>query len=202
MKKILMIFSLIACFSVINAQTVVVYYPEEEQQEQQPEPQQPEYVLPLHDIQFSFGDGIVYSGMDIDDALGAYSISYYYNLKKWIALGGYVTYAPSRDYRYYEYYNPYGYGYYDYTSTKSIAHNVSFNFSVRFTYLNRPAAKLYSGAGLGLSHTFYSDDRKMEIKPSAQMTFFGFEFGKKFYIGGEIGIGYKGFFTTNLGYRF
>ncbi|MDR1542858.1 MAG: hypothetical protein LBS50_00315 [Prevotellaceae bacterium] len=188
MKKLYLILALIICVSTINAQVVfdTVF-----------EPQQPEYVLPVNDIQISFGDGIIFNGFDIYDALGSYTLSYHYNLKKWIALGGFVSYSPSKETRYYDEYSNYGI-YYNY---KSILNNVSLAFSVRFTYLNRPNAKLYSGCSLGLMHIFEKGQR-MQMSMSGQMTFLGFQFGRKFYIGGEIGIGAKGFFTTNLGYKF
>ncbi|MDR2684982.1 MAG: hypothetical protein LBB53_06340 [Prevotellaceae bacterium] len=188
MKKTLLFLALIAYISTINAQ------------------EKSEYVLPMHDIQFSFGDGIIFNDMDIDRTLGSYSLSYHYNLKKWIALGVLVSYSPQKNYNYRDYYytdyyyTDYGNNY-NHRNSISFAHNLSLAFSVRFTYLNRPNVKLYSGTSLGLMHII-ENGQKMRMNVSGQMTFFGFQFGKKFYIGGEVGYGVKGFFTTNLGYKF
>jgi len=186
MKKLFFILALICCVSAINAQDTVYV---------KRESTQVNYFQ--NNISFSFGDGLIFSEFDIYDSFGSYSLSYHYGMKKWLALGGFVSYLPIREYDYdYIYSSYYGGGY-----TEYISHYVLLNVSLRFTYLNRPNAMLYSGVALGFGQVF-STGKKMRISPSGQVTFLGFAFGKKFYIGGEIGIGAKGFFNTSIGYRF
>jgi len=186
MKKLFFILALICCVSAINAQDTIYI---------KREVAKINYLQ--HNIVFSFADGLVLSGFDLDDSFGSYSIAYHYGMKKWLALGGCINYVPVRKYSYdYDYYDYY-YGIYK----PYIAHHVSLNVSLRFTYVNRPKMMLYSGVALGFGQIF-SKDRKMGMFPSGQMTFIGFSFGKKFYIGGEVGFGTKGIFITNIGYRF
>jgi hypothetical protein len=192
MRKILIISALITCFSTTYAQDELSDNSEQEQ---------PEAVLPKHDILFSFGDGMSLPDMEIEYAMGSYSLSYYYNIKRWLALGGLVSYSPQKSYN--NYYNEdiyYNSIYYD--TPRYRTHNLSLMGSVRFTYLNRQAVKLYSGGSLGFMHIFQNDDSKMQMGISMQMTMFGFSFGKKFYVGGEIGYGVKGAFSMNVGYKF
>jgi len=185
MKKLFFILALICCVSAANAQDTIYVR----------EVTKVNYLQ--HDIAFSFGDGLVLSGFDLYDSFGSYSFAYHYGMKRWLSFGGYVNYTPVREYNYhwddYYYYNDY--------RTTFISHYLSLNVSLRFTYLNIPNMMLYSGVSLGFGQVF-SKENKMRMFPSGQMTFIGFSFGKKFYIGGEVGFGTKGIFNTNIGYRF
>ena len=190
MKKLFFILALIGCVSAISAQDTVYM---------KRESVKINYLQ--HDVAFSFGDGLVLAGFGLDDSFGSYSFAYHYGMKKWLSFGGYINYTPVREYSYDDdvYYD--SYGYYDYIYRKYIAHYISLNVSLRFTYLNRPNIMLYSGTSLGFGQVF-SKGNKMRMFPSGQMTFIGFSFGKKFYIGGEVGFGTKGIFNTNIGYHF
>lgn len=78
---------------------------------------------------------------------------------------------------------------------------------VRFTYFNRPAIRLYSAAGFGLSvmNEKWSSNRQYhnsETDLGGQITFFGVSVGKDLFASWEAGIGNMGFIVIGGGYRF
>ncbi len=77
----------------------------------------------------------------------------------------------------------------------------------RFTYMNRPAVRLYSGIGLGagfcFDRKFGRKDFEMENSILPQVTLFGAEFGKRLIGFYELSVGgmYSGV-RGGIGYRF
>ena len=125
---------------------------------------------------------------------GSYSISYHYRLTNWFWFGCCFNTIPTGD------------GHYvpiDYNIQYSIAP------SIRFSYLNRPNATLYSGLSTGVGvlekegdWVYYERSRQLTAGIFFQLTVFGFSVGEKFFVGGEIGVGFKGLWCANVGYRF
>lgn len=82
--------------------------------------------------------------------------------------------------------------------------------SVKFSYCNKDWLQMYSGLQAGMSFAFgkiaYSTGRISSGTSSlcffGQLTAFGINYGKDFYIGAEIGFGHKGVLNFVAGYRF
>jgi len=78
--------------------------------------------------------------------------------------------------------------------------------SVRFSYVNSPHATLYSGLAIGAGANLNNGvdtDIIPFISPFYQITLFGFSFGEKFFVGGEIGRGLTTSFSFfKCGYNF
>ncbi|MDR2684983.1 MAG: hypothetical protein LBB53_06345 [Prevotellaceae bacterium] len=173
MKKVSFVLALIFCTSINYAQENL-------------KPQ-----LPKNEIALSVGDNmfdtqILYGA---DRGIGSYSLSYHNRVADWFWYGAYFNAFPTiNDYQ--------GNSYYDL--------RFSLAPSVRFSYLNKPNATLYSGVALGWGVVREVNDRNSEYRLGLffQATAFGFSIGKKFFFGGEIGIGYKGLYSLNVGYRF
>jgi len=189
MKKIILTVALISCVSIIFAQETTVV------SNKQPE----KFEFPKNEIALSVGDNMFHTQIlwwDDSKGFGSYSLSYHYRIKNWLWCGAYVNFFPTkeRDYHWNYYYDD---CYYDnYFTTK-----ISVAPSVRFSYFNKPLVNLYSAASVGWGLTMRGNDRP-NLNVFFQITFFGISVGKNFFGGAEVGIGYKGLFCANLGYRF
>jgi hypothetical protein len=183
MRKLGFITVLIMCVSVVYAQ-------EKEKSE-----------LPKNEIAVSIGDNMFYTQIigESDNGLGSYSLSYHNRVTDWFWYGAYFNVFPTKG-RYYYYYDYYGSTYQNNDSYTKM--QVSLAPSVRFSYLNKPNITLYSGLSLGWGIVLEDNSNDNSLGLFFQATMFGFSFGKKFFIGGEIGIGYKGLYSLNAGYRF
>ena len=159
--------------------------------------------LPKHEVALSVGDNMFHTQIyDDGKGYGSYSLSYHYRIKKWLWCGGYVNVFPvtERNYNYGYYYDDYYYD--DYSHYNYLATRISVAPSIRFSYLNKPLVTLYSAASVGWGVILSSHEQRPVLGIFFQTTFFGFSVGKKFFAGGEIGIGYKGLFCVNVGYKF
>jgi len=184
MKKITLTIVLISCASIIFAQENAVVSNEQ--------PKKIEF--PKNEIALSVGDNMFHTQIwEYGDpkGFGSYSLSYHYRIKKWLWCGAYVNVFPTEERRY-----KYGGGYSYYNSTK-----ISVAPSLRFSYFNRPIVNIYSAASVGWGMSINEND-KSNLNVFFQVTFFGVSIGKKFFGGAEVGIGYKGLFCANFGYRF
>ncbi len=81
--------------------------------------------------------------------------------------------------------------------------------SVKFSYCNKDWLQMYSGLQAGMSFAFgkttYSTGNVSSgssLSFFGQLTAFGINYGKDFYIGAEIGFGHKGVLNFVAGYRF
>ena len=166
------------------------------------------FVFPKHEVKVSFGDP-----MNINESwetyyCGTLSVSYLYRIKKWLWVGtnvfnyiGMVNYYSLREYDTENNYTDYQYNTRDY--------GFGLIPEIRFSYLNKNKATLYSGLALGYSLIkSYTNGipNKIAGKATAQVTIFGYSgyFGKnkKIFMGGEWGCGCKGMFSIHAGYRF
>jgi hypothetical protein len=80
--------------------------------------------------------------------------------------------------------------------------------SVRFTYLNRPWVRLYSGVDVGVGYFIDNKDNVSESTRSGNFFFafnvtpIGVNVGKKFYGMFETNFGFDSVFKVGLGARF
>lgn len=81
--------------------------------------------------------------------------------------------------------------------------------AIKFSYYNAEWVQMYSGLQAGISlisgKNLYVDGRTVAGSTMSfffQLTAFGINYGKDFYIGAEAGFGYKGVLNLVAGYRF
>jgi len=136
------------------------------------------------------------------------SVAYLYRPLKWLWVGGNIVnyFGEKISYHWREYY-PNGY-YKDFSKSK-LKHCAVIAPEIRFSYFNRKNAILYSAlsGGVGLENGYDNKWQKYpKVVPYFQITYFGFScnFGenKNGFLGGEVGVGFKGFFNFHGGYRF
>ena len=205
MKKVILLLFMAVCINV-NAQT------ENKKVE--------DNSLPNNELQLEFGEGMFilnhyvngfantkFSEMK-NNLSPTLSLSFHKRANKWLWYGASLSYQ--NNYRSIYYITDYGDGdvYYNflYDNVKTFA----FAPSVRFSYVNKENLTMYSGAQLGMSYqkctrkypenSFYNKANIVNV--FYQATLFGISYGKKFYIGGEIGYGNKGLLNLTAGYRF
>ena len=135
---------------------------------------------------------------------GHYDLHYYYQINHWCQVGVKFTVEGSRTTIYTD-------------STRSLISNVDRTLiftlmpSVRFTYLNRPWVRLYSGADLGVGYLFSQSqphmtkddpDRKgSNFFPAFNVTAFGVNVGKRFYGLFELNAGFDSVVKFGIGAR-
>ena len=124
------------------------------------------------------------------------SLGYMFRLRKFLWLGGSVSYmgifsvaCDARDNSFL----------YNHRETQ-----IAILPAVRFSYLNKKYVTLYSGVSTGFLLNFECEDGNTDIyfHPTFQLTAFGVSVGRKFFGFTELGIGYKGFIHGGIGYRF
>ncbi|MBQ7550203.1 MAG: hypothetical protein IJT04_01580 [Bacteroidales bacterium] len=132
---------------------------------------------------------------------GQYGVNYHYQVKHWCQLGVKFTIESSKITRYTD-------------TTKWVVKSVSkevlcvFMPSVRFTYLNRPWVRLYSGVDVGVGYFIDNKDNVSESTRSGNFFFafnvtpIGVNVGKKFYVMFETNFGFDSVFKVGLGARF
>ena len=82
----------------------------------------------------------------------------------------------------------------------------------KWAYYNKTSLQMYSGlqAGMSLKNSIVNTGDRMSDKSYkhssmlffGQVTAFGISYGEKFYVGCEVGFGYKGLLNLTAGYRF
>ena len=131
------------------------------------------------------------------DLYGHYGIHYYYQVKPWCQVGIKTTVEGARNTRFSDTLH---------TSVSSIDRYllVSVMPSVRFTYLNRPWVRLYSGVdlGLGIFGTEGKDSSSGDFLFAFNVTAFGVNVGKKFFGQFELNAGFDSFVKVGIGARF
>lgn len=150
----------------------------------------------------AFGEGIgsAISKKPHDiNILGTFSSQFYYQLKPYMQLGGKQVYEGSEDIVYTD-------------ESKMVEdyrfyiHSLSFMPSVRFTYLNKPVLRLYSGLDVGFSiywdHNPHAEEPMREVIFAFDVTPLGMQVGKKFYGLLETNVGTDSFIKIGAGYRF
>lgn len=135
---------------------------------------------------YSYGDRIYTQAL---------SVGYTQELSRWLALGVQTSYS----------------GIYQSQRLDGMSvdhlytHRLAIYPAVRFTYLNRPMVRLYSGLGLGVGmkweREFFNPDVRYSVFPTGQVTFFGVSVGRALFANWELGYGVKGYLTLGMGYR-
>lgn len=145
-------------------------------------------------------------GFDIQN-YGSYGLHYYHQIKPWLQVGGKISAE--------------AFSYLNYTDTtlSVLAKKENFIFlnitpSVRFTYLNRPWVRLYSGIDLGLgmilgryqnsnntNETSSEDTKNNPFYPAVNITPIGISVGKGFFGMLETNIGTDSFIKIGIGAR-
>ena len=136
------------------------------------------------------------------------SFSYHYRPLKWLWVGGnLIGYAGERIYYTSREYYPDG-RFQDFSKSK-LKFCAVIAPEIRFSYLNRKGVILYSAlsGGIGIENGYNRvNNTYPEINGYFQITFLGvsINFGenKNIFLGGESGLGYKGFNNFHGGYRF
>ncbi len=131
------------------------------------------------------------------DLYGHYGIHYYYQVKPWCQVGIKTTVEGAKNTRFSDTLH---------TSVSSIDRYllISVMPSVRFTYLNRPWVRLYSGVdlGLGIFGTEGKDSSSDDFLFAFNVTAFGVNVGKKFFGQFELNAGFDSFVKVGIGARF
>ncbi len=147
-----------------------------------------------------FSDG-VYAGEKV--STGVINLSYHYQIENWFSVGLSVSYVGFYQNSYTNSTNKLAYS--------NITHNLAAMPDVRFTWLNKKYVKLYSGAALGFVSVAqnYLDKNNSELSthdyslyPALQIDFIGVSVGKDLYGFAKYGLGFEGFISAGIGYRF
>ena len=136
------------------------------------------------------------------DLYGHYGIHYYYQVKPWCQVGIKTTVEGAQNTRFSDTLH---------TSVSSIDRYllISVMPSVRFTYLNRPWVRLYSGVDLG--GAFFGSGKSSYAEKDSDsdnflfafnVTAFGVNVGKKFFGQFELNAGFDSFVKVGIGARF
>ncbi len=137
-----------------------------------------------------------------------FSLNYHYRLTKWFWAGAMINYGYYRDHVDYD-----NFQLYQSRWLSRWLHCITFMPELRFSYLNRPHATLYSGIAAGvtwfighhnLSWEIYDGQWwKLSTFPSFQLTAFGIRAGGEHLFGSfEAGFGIKGIVSAGIGYAF
>ena len=162
-----------------------------------------------HELRASVGDALLFSIFFPKNVYPVnVSVSYFYRPVKWFWVGGnFLNYfGRSIPYQWREYYVN---GNYQDFSKSKMAYSGVIAPEIRFSYLNRKSIILYSAfsAGIGFENGYDNKLQKYSRRFSyLHFTCFGFSYGfeqnERIFMGGEFGIGYKGFLEIHAGYRF
>ena len=190
MKRIVFFTAIVLLTWVLNAQKDTAFY--------------------RHEVKASVGDAILPSLAWSDNGIYYVNLtfSYHYRIFRWFWVGGNFihSFGDKQIYTWREYYPN---GVFRDISKWKPKYCVAIAPEIRFSYLNRKSIILYSSisAGIGLEDGYSSRNEKYpKITPYIQLTYIGasgsFGKNKNIFLGGEIGVGFKGFCNIHGGYRF
>ena len=189
MKRILIITVILFSTSVLCAQKDTSFY--------------------RHEVKASAGLSFITSlWLQEDGTIANFSVSYSYRPLKWLwgGVNG-INYFGERIYYDWREYDVNG-NYKDF-STSKIKYCFVIAPEIRFSYLNRESIILYSALSAGVGWEDGYGDRYNKYPHTFSyfhVTLFGISGNlgrnKNIFIGGELGIGMKGFFQIHAGYRF
>ena len=169
-----------------------------------------------HEVKLSVGDASLYN-INLDTGEKFYnniSIAYLFRPEKWAWVGvNFVNYFGNKIYYNWREYDTNG-NFSDFSKSK-MKYGFVIAPEIRLSYLNKERAILYSsfsaGVGWENGYDYYDRGWNREVKypkkvPYLQITYLGFSinFGRNdnIFLGGELGLGFKGFFNFHGGYRF
>lgn len=120
--------------------------------------------------------------------LGSFSVSYDYNILRWMAVGVRGSYE-GWQYKGNDYQN---------------CHRASMLMTIRFTYINRENVQLYSGVGLGPSYMFRKEngEKYNYMSFAGYVTPIGIHVGaKNVYALAELGLGTEALMAVGVGFK-
>jgi len=166
------------------------------------------YPFYKHEAKLSVGDALLYDAFLDGRFYNNISIAYLYRPVKWFWMGGnFVNYFGNRIYYHWREYDTNG-NFSDFSKSK-IKYCAVIAPEIRFSYLNKERTILYSSfsRGIGWQNGYDNVEKKYPMKVQyLQITYFGFScnFGRDddIFLGGELGLGFKGFLNFHGGYRF
>lgn len=143
------------------------------------------------------------AGVDIGDISPTFSLSYHNRILPWLWMGTTISYNQEASVTSMTFTDG---RLVDFENFRTM-HQLSFAPSIRFSYFDRHNLFMYSGIQFGMRwerDQLYVGGigRVNYFGMFAQLTLFGFTYGKNFFIGGEIGFGNKGVLNFTTGYRF
>ena len=164
-----------------------------------------------HEIRVAFGDATVTSEIRLERNVkyNNFSFSYYYRPKNFFWVGAnFMNYVGEKTYYQWREYDTNG-SFQDFSKSKR-KYCAIIAPEIRFSFLNRKAIILYGAlsGGIGWENGY---DTKWEkypktLFPCFHFNYFGLSsnFGKNnnIFLGGELGIGFKGLGSIHAGYRF
>ena len=171
-----------------------------------------------HEVRASVGDAVLATVFWTIDTWGDrrnnavlnanVSFAYFYRPVKWFWVGGnFINYIGNKIYYDWREYYPNG-SYKDFSKSK-MKFCAAIAPEIRFSYLNHKAVILYGAlsGGVCVENGFDRRNHKYpQINGYFHLTYFGFScsFGenKNIFLGGELGVGFKGFGSIHGGYRF
>ena len=162
-----------------------------------------------HELRASFGPSLISNAWIRDGTIHSnVSVAYFYRPVKWFWAGAsFINYFGNNIHYNWREYESDG-SYKDYSNSK-MKHCYVIAPEIRFSYLNRKGVILYSAlsGGIGIENGYNRvNNTYPEINGYFQITFLGvsINFGenKNIFLGGESGLGYKGFNNFHGGYRF
>jgi hypothetical protein len=164
-----------------------------------------------HEIRVAFGDASITSEIWLQKGIqfNNFSFSYFYRPVTHFWVGAnFMNYVGGKTYRYTREYAVDG-SYKDYLESKK-KYCAIIAPEIRLSFLNRKAIILYSAfsGGIGFENGFDTHRQKYPKKlfPCLNLTLFGLtgNFGKNsnIFLGGELGIGFKGIGSIHGGFRF
>lgn len=125
--------------------------------------------------------------------IGCYVFNYRYYVKTWLSFGLDCTFEGARIRNYSQ----------DNRQLTGARNLYTFAVmpAIRFSYLNRPVVRLYSGLQAGC-YMIVSTDVEPQLTFGGNITLFGVSVGKRLFGYAEINFGMKGLVQAGLGYRF
>lgn len=128
---------------------------------------------------------------------GSYSIRYDYNLLRWLAIGGRLSYEGSN---------------YSDGSSKYVNHRAAVQMEVLFTYLNREHVQLYSGLCMGMSYFWETENKTLVNSGLGASNYFPLVFSAipigvhvgsdRVYALAELSLGYEAMMSLGIGVHF
>ena len=163
-----------------------------------------------HEVKASVGDAFLATFWCSDGTVlyANFSVAYFYRPVKWFWVGGnFINYFGEKISYHLREYDENG-NFSDFSKSK-IKYCAVIAPEFRFSYRNRKNTIFYSAlsGGICLQDGYTRSHYKYpEINYYFQLTYFGFScnFGenKNIFLGGELGLGFKGLFNIHGGYRF
>lgn len=151
----------------------------------------------------ALGSSISHTAVDMD-LFGQYGLHYYYQVKPWCQVGIKASFEGGRLTRYTDTMRTT-------ISEKNFMALISVMPSVRFTYLNRPWVRLYSGVDVGCCYFLDKEETHLDKAEESKNNNFLFAFnvtaigvnvGKKFFGMFEANFGYDSYLKAGIGVRF